>query len=218
MTESQHYPSPPWKLKANGLMVFSLPNTENLSVQLPDGCSFRFSWLPKTLAGFYIGSYQTPLVEEESIPWHEWGNVQGYATCGDASGFTLSIMAVDSPAAYMGGREAWGLNKIMGNILFESQNGKSQAQLETESGKIHLMWNTFGPAITLSRSLKFLTSLYGKPHSYQLKMRSRNQVCRVTVLEHDEPAFTALSSGKYWGLRFTNADMEISSPVEPAPR
>ncbi len=212
MNDTISYQLPPWHLKGEGLIVFRFPAPSDIPSKYPQDILIRSPFWGKTIAGYYIGSYITTVGEHETTPWNEWGNVLGYAKAQRDSGLFISAMATDSSAAYTAGREVWGLNKIMGAIRFETEKNTGRAELQTDTDSVHLEWKTFGPAFPFSRPNWFLTSISGKMHKYQVRIPAQYKLCRIHLLKQEGPDFTGLKEGKWWGIRFFDADIIVNSP------
>ncbi|RJP25949.1 MAG: hypothetical protein C4527_16205 [Candidatus Omnitrophota bacterium] len=215
--QSTEYLQPPWHLHGHGLIVLAIPRIADISARWQETCSLHFRLIGRTIAGFYIGSYSTPLAEHEILPWSEWGNVLGYAKTKGKSGLFISAMATDSQAAYTAGREVWGLNKIMGDIRFEADENEGHAELRTETDHVRLEWRTLGPEFPFSRPIWFLTVIGGKMHKYSVRIPSKNRFCRIRLREQEGADFNSVSTGNYWGLRFYDARIEVNSPAAVHP-
>jgi len=208
--ENIHYPPPPWRCAGRGLIVFrAIPVAQ---MQAPPHCVMQKILPGRTLGGYYIAQYQSPLAPGEPEVWHEWGCIDCCARYSNVRGLHINAMAVDSPAAYKGGREIWGLNKSMGKIEFIVKGQRGDAALNLNDQKISLRWREFGFHFPFRRVLNYLTFIHGAVHVYAAAFCARCRLCRVDVAEQTTQEFSILTPGFYFGLRFDGAEAEISPP------
>ncbi|MEW6238456.1 MAG: hypothetical protein AB1656_23980 [Candidatus Omnitrophota bacterium] len=204
------YPPPPWRCSGSGLIVFrAIPAAQT---QAPPHCAIQCILPGRTLGGYYIAQYYSPLAPGEPEVWHEWGNVACYARYAKIRGLHIDAMAVDSPAAYKGGREIWGLNKTMGKIEIAVDGTRGEASLNLGENIIIMRWREFGFHFPFQRVLNYLTFIQDAVHAYSVVFRARCRLCRVEIVQQPTQEFSVLTPGSYFGLRFDGADVEISSP------
>lgn len=205
------YPPPPWFYSGEGLIVFTLRKKAG---SLPEGCKFASRIPFRTLSGYYIGQYHTPLIDDENLPWHEWGNILGSIKKSKTRGFYMNVMGADSPSALCGGKDLWGLNKVQSTIHFQPKGEQGVASLEEEEGSIHLRWQEKGPIVRRKQDVTFLTMLRGEMLKFIVSMNGEFRFCRVEIDQQENPSFDALQARNYYGIRFINTNLNIMPPMQ----
>lgn len=208
------YPSPPWTLQGEGLILFRFPHIHKIDKPPIEGLRVQSVFPGRTLSGYYIAKYDTTLSDQENSPWHEWGNISYLGNRDGMIGLIISAMAVDSQAALLGGREVWGLQKFLAQIQFSANDAKGTAYVSTPLGNTALDWKEWGPAVRMSRANRFLTILQGLTYHYTVLLSGRFRFCRIEVLEQGIAEFSTIHSGRYYGLRFMDAQISIDSPMK----
>lgn len=206
------YPPAPWSIHGHGLIVFSYPSKFTANQELPLGFACQSLLWGRTLAGYYLAEYDTPLDDRETSSWSEWGNIKGLIRFPQGNGFWIDSMAVDSKSALDGGKEIWGLNKFPGLIEWQTQNRQGKAHLTVPEGKIELAWKEWGPSLNMNPIFWFVTRNDGRFARYSVEMNAMFRISRVDIKRRDLPAFASLCPKNYWAIRFTDAEIRISAP------
>lgn len=210
MTQKPPYPPPPWNLKGQGLMVFTLNPNDELSPHLPDQFQIETVLPSHSPAGFYIAQYETPL-QNEPTPWHEWGDVFAHTRFKHHKGYWIREMAVDNKAAYQGGIDQWQLNKTMTTINFNWEDRITSLILNDES--IHLEWKPLLFPFPFQYTVNFLSQRKSQTCKYKVRLKGTFQLCRVNVQNYAH-TFSTLRTGYYWGIQFKKAAISILTPEQ----
>lgn len=213
LTDSVIYPPAPWEIHGQGLMIFRFPRARTPDTGWPDELPVQSVALGRTMAGYYIAEYDTPLGVTGTTPWYEWGNIMAFARQPKGNGFWMSCMAVDLAEAIAGGEEIWGLNKVSGKINWKTLKHGGRADLQLSEGRIELMWREWGPSFGMTPEFWFFTRIGGLIQRYSVTLRARFQLSRAEIKRRDLTAFPSLSYGNYWAVRFRDADIRISAPI-----
>ncbi len=210
--DNTNYPPAPWTVNGHGIMIFSFPSVRKSFLEWPSDISTQSFFFGRSLSGYYLAQYHSPLNPHDSLPWHEWGNIAALTRSSKGNGFWIDTMAVDSDTARFGGKVIWGLHKIPGNIHILPLKHGGEARLILPEGRIELSWKEWGPSFPLTLPLAFLTRIDGLLYRFTIRMRASFQFSRSEIKRRDIPAFTSLSPGTYWAVRFQQSEIRISAP------
>ncbi len=173
VSETCAYPAPPWRTSGDCCLVFYLADAEAMRPFIPFPLELVTPLVGRTLAGYYCGCYNLDLNGQPN-PWHEFGLVAGWVRYGRRKGFYISQMLTDSPAAWRGGIDLWGLDKTLAGFKQEQRGGSTVLEVNALARmKAVLRWRPIMPGLPMARDFSFFTFVKGRLHHFTVRYEGR---------------------------------------------
>ena len=178
-------PPPPWKLYGWAGLLIDWIDAEKLNKPLfHEFLSPRKRLGNHLVSGHYFGSYRPANGTTFQKPFHEFGYITSEATFEDTEGFYVTRMAVDHPAAMLGGKKFWGVEKVSGK--FEEGEGYA-LRVNTAGGRVR-------PTIIFERRLSL--GFWEKDFSFLSFLNKRPIHFRITY--YGEVFYCGVRKKRIW--------------------